>query len=130
MRKLLKKWFGRKSALSDRDRIRNQIVAEVTYATALAGFLYHAFNHGHGVRITVGVDGDECGVAILANAKEPLVEYLANWACAEKIRKENRLDEFDKGGGGQTRWEQENGSGEYPPGTNTGDVTQDIDYIP
>lgn len=48
----------------------------------------------------MGVDGDECGVAILASAKEPLVEYLANWACAEKIRKENRLDEFDKGGGG------------------------------
>jgi hypothetical protein len=97
---IIKSWLSRKQKLSDRDRVRNMLVKEATYATALAGFLCHAFNHGHGVRITVQADGEECGVAILAHAKEPLVEYLAQWSCAQKLVKVDRLDEFDKGGEG------------------------------
>jgi hypothetical protein len=89
--------FGRKKVQTDQQRIRNILVKEVTYSTALAGFLTHAYNHGHGVRITIQVDGDDCGIAILAHAREPLVEYLAQWSCAQKLVKQDRLDEFDKG---------------------------------
>lgn len=100
----LQAWWGRirkpETAETNQQRIRNILVKEATYSTALAGFLCHAFNHGHGVRITIQVDGDECGVAILAHAKEPLIEYLAQWSCAQKLVKVERLEEFDKAGGG------------------------------
>jgi hypothetical protein len=102
----LQKWLERKRSLarirregtarSDRERIRNILVKEAAYSSALAGFLCHAFNHGRGVRITVQADGEQCGIAILAHAKEPLVEYLAEWACAQKLVKVERLEEFDK----------------------------------
>jgi hypothetical protein len=86
----------RKNPESDLQRIRNTLVKEATYSAALAGFLSHAYNHGHGVRITIQVDGEQCGVAILAHPKEPIVEYLANWSCAQQLVKQERLDEWDK----------------------------------
>jgi hypothetical protein len=96
-------WWARirqpKTAETDRERIRNILVKEATYAAALAGFVTHAYNHGHGVRITLHVDGEQCGIAILAHAKEPLIEYLAQWSCAQKLVKQDRLGEFDKEGG-------------------------------
>jgi hypothetical protein len=119
----LQAWWGRiwqpKAAETDRQQIRNMLVREATYSSALAGFLCNAYNRGHGVRITIQVDGEQCGVAILAHAREPIVEYLAEWSCAQKLTKMDRLDEFDKqGGGGQSRWERENGSGEFPDEAN------------
>lgn len=125
---LLDRIFGRRAPETDRERVRNLLVKEVAYASALAGFLSNGVNRGREARITIEIDGTACQIGIQASAKEPLLEYMANWAVREKLAKHVRLDEFDKeGGGGQSRWEQENGSGEFPPGTNTGDVTQRVD---
>jgi hypothetical protein len=96
----LRRISRRRPDLSDREKLHNLLIREATYSTALAGFLTHAVNHGHGVRITVQVDGEQCGVAILAHAKEPLVVYLAEWACSQKLVKCERLAEFDRQGGG------------------------------
>ena len=76
------------------------MIKEVAYSAALAGFLCRAFNHGHEVRITIQVDGEQCGVEILASAREPLVEYLSQWSCSQKLIKQVRLDEFYRNGRG------------------------------
>jgi hypothetical protein len=82
--------------LSDRDRIRNHLVKETALAEALAGFLLNGYNHGRSATITVEIDGLSCEVSILAMANEPLMEYLCNWICAQKLKKHIRLEEFDK----------------------------------
>jgi hypothetical protein len=91
----IKRVFRRTPKLSDRERLRNQIVKEVALSSALAGFLCHGFNRGRSAKITVEIDGLSCEIGLLASPKEPLMEYFANWACAEKLRKEHRLSEFD-----------------------------------
>jgi hypothetical protein len=83
-------------------------------ATDLADTLCNAFRRASRVRITIQVDDIDCGTGILARANEPLIEYFANWALAEKIAKYDRLEEFDQIGREQTRWDEENGSGEFP----------------
>jgi hypothetical protein len=96
----LRTWWCRitkpKTALSDRYRIRNLLLKEEAYASALAGFLVHGYNHGRSAKITITIDGTACEIGILASANEPLIEYLAQWACAEKLKKHIRLEEFDK----------------------------------
>jgi hypothetical protein len=96
MKKFWSKLFGKKSLVTDRDRIRLEIVAEVEMATQFAQFVTAAFNRGYAGKITVEVDGVTCEVGVLCGTKEGLFEYLANWACAEKIRKQVRLEQFDK----------------------------------
>jgi hypothetical protein len=100
----IKRWFQRTPKLSDRDRIRNILVKEVAYASALAGFLCNGINRGREARITIEIDGTSCEIGIQASAKEPLMEYIANWAVREKLAKHVRLEEFDqqgRGGGGE-----------------------------
>ena len=91
------KLFGKKPVISDQEMVRGQIVKEIEMAASLARFLLCAVNRGHGAKITIEVDGVRCEIGILAKANEPLMEYLANWACLEKIKKHSRLEEFDKG---------------------------------
>ncbi len=109
--------FRRTPKLSDRERLRNQIVKEVALSSALAGFLCNGFNRGHAAKLTIEIDGLACEVAILDLPNEPLMEYLANWACAQNLAKAVNLGEFDK----QGRSEQGNGSGEFPDGAILGD---------
>jgi hypothetical protein len=106
IKKMFAGFFRPTPKLSDRDRLRNQLVKEVAYAEALAGFLLNGYNRGHAVKITVEIDGLGCEVAILASGEEALFEYLCNWVCAEKVRKHIRLEEFDQQGRG--------GSGSLP----------------
>lgn len=84
------------AAESDRARVAKMIIREAAYADALCGFLCHGFNHGKAVKITIEIDGTACEVGILATGNEPLMEYLANWAVGEKLKKMERLDEFYK----------------------------------
>jgi hypothetical protein len=83
--------------LSDRQRVRDLLVRELVMATDLADTLCTAFRRAQRMRITIQVDDIDCSTGILARANEPLMEYFANWAVGEKIRKADRLDEFDKG---------------------------------
>ena len=91
------KLFGKKPVISDQERVRGQIVKEIEMSASLARFLLCAVNRGHAAKITIEVDGVLCEIGILAKANEPLMEYLANWACLEKIKKHSRLEAFDKG---------------------------------
>jgi hypothetical protein len=93
---ILKNVFRRTPKLSDRDLVRNQLVSETVLADALAGFLLNGYNHGRSAKISVEIDGLTCQVSILASANEPLLEYLCNWICAQKLKKHIRLEEFDK----------------------------------
>ena len=82
--------------LTDRQRVRKMIIEEAMAASDMAAFLSIALNSGRSAKITVEVDGFLCPVGILCGAAEPLMEYLANWACAKSLEKRDRLDQFDR----------------------------------
>jgi hypothetical protein len=98
IKKMFAGFFRQTLKLSDRDRIRNKLIEEATLADAMAGFLLHGYYRGHQAIISIEIDGLSCETRILVRANEPLMEYLCNWICAEKMKKEARLDEFDRGG--------------------------------
>jgi hypothetical protein len=97
---IIKRGFRRTPKLSDRDRIRGILIDESMLAHGLARFLQVAVNNGKSARIRFEVDGSVCEVGIVIRSEDDLMEYLANWACAKSMQKKERLEEFDKGGGG------------------------------
>jgi hypothetical protein len=79
-----------------REHVRNILLQEAELSRGFRDFLCHAVNKGHAARVTVEVDGIKCETGLLLSAKEPLMEYLANWAARERIAKQERLSEYDK----------------------------------
>jgi hypothetical protein len=83
---------------TDRQRLRQMIADETEAAAVFGEFMSAAYNRGYAMKLTVEVDGVGCEVGLLCSRNPSLMEFLANWACAEKIRAAIRLEEFDKEG--------------------------------
>ena len=118
---IIKNVLRRTPRLSDRDRVRNILVREVAYSSALAGFICHGVNHGSHARITIEIDGTACEIGILAAADEPLMVYLAQWACVQKLKKHIRLEEFNRESGGRQDIGPSGGPTNMTPGAKLAD---------
>lgn len=82
--------------MDPRERESNRLREEMRLASIFATFTQAAHNRGYEAKLTIEVDGVPCETGLLLSAKEPLMEYLANWACAEHYKKAARLMEFEK----------------------------------
>ncbi len=63
-------------------------------AGIFADFIVEALNRGYTMRIVVEVDGITCKSGLLFPGGD-FVEYLANWACAQKIVKGIKARKFE-----------------------------------
>jgi hypothetical protein len=86
----------RSSKESDREYVRRALHNEFELSRAFMNFMFHAFNHGKRCCITVEVDGVKCITGVFVPAKDPMVEMIANWAAAQKQKKNFHLEEFDR----------------------------------
>lgn len=82
--------------INPRDREMNRLREEIRLASVFATFVMEAHNRGFEAKLTIEVDGVPCETGLILSAKEPLLEYLANWACAQHYKKAARLMEFEK----------------------------------
>jgi hypothetical protein len=97
-------WWKRKKELPRSNSHRNRMLAamreDAENAGIFADFIVEALNRGYAMRLFVEVDGVTCKSGLLFPGGD-FVEYLANWACAQKILKGIKLRKFEMEGQGQ-----------------------------
>jgi hypothetical protein len=86
----------RTRVVDDRERQLDLLREEVRMSSQFATFMCEAFNRGYSAKLTIEVDGVGCETGLLLSGKEPLMDYLANWACGEMYKKADRLMQFEK----------------------------------
>lgn len=77
-----------------RARVLKAVQEDAHNAGIFADFIVEALNRGYAMRIMVEVDGIECKSGLLFPGGD-FVEYMANWACAQKIVKGIKARKFE-----------------------------------
>src|ERR1700679_2668171 len=80
----------------DRAYVRRLMSNEAELSKIFLYFMLEAVNRGGEACITIEVDGQKCISGVFVPVKDPMMEYIANWAATQRTKKTMALDEFDR----------------------------------
>jgi hypothetical protein len=88
-----------KAEVTHRSAVLSALKDDAENAGIFADFVVEALNRGYAMKIIVEVDGVTCKSGLIFAGGE-FAEYMANWACAQKITKWIKATKFEEGEGG------------------------------